>query len=282
MRAILRFTKTAWSDLVLALRYHLNLPYVLNMEIIQSPPKPKQTYVFIHGIGNTLHSWDPVFKQMPDDVRIIGIDLLGFGGSPKPRRVVFNAKMQARSVLRTLLKIPMTKRPVIVGHSLGSIVAIEMARKYPHLFKKLFLCSPPLYKPEDEERSRFISQERLLRNLYRTLRKYPGQLEKVAPFAVRAGIANPSLTVTDDTIAAYIGSLESSIINQSALQDVRGLKLPIQIIYGSLDPLVVGAYLRELATECRNIEARKIIAGHEVTGRYARVVADMVVQARTG
>ncbi len=254
-------------DLGEGVRYRLRIPYALNAEIISNPARPRETYVFIHGVGNTLHSWDGVYAGLPDDVRVIGIDLLGFGLSPKPSRVEYNVKFQARSVARTLLKLRLTQRPVIIGHSLGALVAIEINRRYPYMSKHLVLCSPPIY----EESSRLEGQrsrDESLRSLYRIIRRHPDAIERIAPLAVRLGLASSSLRVTKETLPAYVASLELSIENQTALRDTGRARIPIDILFGRFDPLVVGRRLQALASENDNITLHRISAGHEVTGRY--------------
>lgn len=276
MSAVMNETPHAipfWKRWAVSLRYALRIPYALNMETIQTVSRPKETYIFIHGIGNTLHSWDEVCTHMPENVRLIGVDLLGFGLSPKPHRALYDARFQARSVLRTLLRTPFTRRPILVGHSLGALVAIEMARRYPLLFKGVVLCSPPLYKPIDDSHLGRFSRDKLLRRLYALIRQHPGQLEKLSPIAIKMGFANKSLTVRGDSVGAYVASLESSIINQTSLRDVQTLKIPVHILYGAFDPLVVGAHIQALQDTRNGITVQKIPAGHEVVGRFARSVA---------
>lgn len=259
-----------------SLRVRLKIPYILHAEVIHKSSKPRATYVFIHGIGNTLHSWDDVYTLLPDDVRVIGIDLLGFGGSPKPRRVVYDVRIQARSVMRTLTRLGLTARPVIVGHSLGSLVAIEMARRYPLLLKHIVLCSPPLYGREGAVPARSAPRERLLRELYSTVRRYPGQLEKILPLAAKAGFASKSLYLTNEVIEAYVASLEASIINQSAVHDLGRLNIPVTIFYGAFDPLVIGSRIKEAAAPLSKATIYKVRSGHEVVGGYAGRVAEFL------
>lgn len=86
------------------------------------------------------------------------------------------------------------------------------------------------------------------------------------------GLANKSLSVKGEVVSAYIASLEASIINQSSLRDVERLRLPVHIIYGTLDPLVVGAHIQSLQATRSTITTQKIVAGHEVVGRFARTL----------
>lgn len=254
---------------------YLKIPYALNVEIFQSPKKPKATYVFIHGIGNNLHSWDEVVALMPKDVRLIGIDLLGFGNSPRPQWAKYNAKTQARSVAITLLSMRLAHQPILVGHSLGALVSVEVAKRYPLAVRQLVLCSPPFYKPEVTGR-KLKSNDDILRELYRIASKFPEQLEKFSPVAVKFGLANKSLNITQDNVASYFAALEASIINQTSLEDIEKVKVPIDIFYGTFDPVVIKKHINNLAKTHENITARRLIAGHEVTGGYVKSLANLL------
>lgn len=251
---------------------YLRIPYTLNAYEFRSPKKPKATYIFIHGIGNTLHSWDEVVASMPKDVRIIGVDLLGFGASPRPDWAIYNARTQARSVAATLFGLRLTQRPIIVGHSLGALVAVEVARRYPLLPRRLVLCSPPFYKPYQGEK-RIPSADDMLRKIYTIAKRHPEQLEYFSPLAVKLGLANKALNITSDNVASYLAALESSIINQTALQDVAKLKHPIDIFYGRFDPVVIRRHIVNLNKQYENITAIGLNAGHEVRNGYAQEVA---------
>lgn len=255
------------------LHKYLRIPYALNVKKFQSPKSPKATFVLIHGIGNSLHSWDKVVAQMPEDVRIIGIDLLGFGKSPKPHWAKYNAKSQARSVAVTLLRMGLAQRPIIVGHSLGALVAVEVAKRYPLLPKRLVLCGPPLYNQDAEVRRILKSRDNILRDTFRLVKRNPEQLLKVAPAAVKLGLANPALAVDQDNLAAYVATLESSIISQTSLQDIQQIKVPTTIVYGTLDAFVVGANITKVAKTNPMISVKRFITGHEIVGSYVKKLA---------
>lgn len=260
----LRISVSTW------LHRFFRVPYTLHYEVFQNPKKPKATYVFIHGIGNNLHAWDEVVRTMPPDVRLVGIDLLGFGASPKPTWAQYSAKTQARSVIVTLLRMGFVQTPILVGHSLGALVSVEVAKRYPLLVKELVLCSPPFYKPEVIGGKGLKPTEDILRTLYRFAKKHPSELQKYSPMAVRLGLANRVLDINDDTVGSYIAALETSIINQTSLQDIARLKLPITIFYGAFDAVVIGRHIVALGKAHSNIIVKRLLAGHEVTGNYAR------------
>lgn len=246
----------------------LKVPYTLTVRHIKSPRRPKATVLFIHGIGNTGEAWNEVIARLAPDIRVISIDLLGFGESPRPRWGIYNAKTQARSVLATYLKLRRLSPVIIVGHSLGSLVAIEMAKRYPLLVKSLILCSPPLYEGTT---ARFRT-DTMLRQLYRTAINRPDEFLKLSAVAMRYDLINKSFSVTNDNVDSYMAALESMIINQTSLDDARKLTVPTTIIRGTLDPFVVGKNLKKLAKANPRVSIRTVLAGHEVKGRFVNAV----------
>ena len=250
----------------------LKIPYTLHVTEFQSPKRPKATFILIHGIGNSTKAWDELIPLLPRNIRLIGIDLLGFGKSPKPLWAKYDAKTQARSVGLTLLKLRLFQQPILVGHSLGALVSVEVARRYPSLIKRLILCSPPFYEQTAAKRQ-LLKRDEILKDIYRRMKKYPQTLESLSPLIVRLKLATKALDITGGNSASYVAALESSIINQTALNDAAELKLPITVLYGTLDPVVIGSHIQKLAKSQSNVIAKKIVTGHEMRGRYMKVIA---------
>lgn len=249
----------------------LRVPYRLHVTEFRSPKKPRETIVFIHGIGNSAQSWRDVSEKLPKDVRVIAVDMLGFGRSPKPRWVTYNVAIQARSVAHTLIGLKLLQRPVLVGHSMGALVSIELAKRFPLFLKRLVLCSPPLYKTTADE---WRGREKLLKDFYRLVTKHPEQLEKIAPLAARLGVVTEAFNIQGEISGAYVAALESSIINQSSLEDVWKLTIPISILYGTFDPVVIGSYVKQLDVAKTNITVKKFAVGHEIIGKYVDHIAE--------
>lgn len=251
----------------------LRLPYRLHVTEYRAPKKPRATFVFIHGMGDSSEVWQDVMRSLPKDTRIIAIDMLGFGRSPKPQWVTYDIRVQARALAHTLLRLKLLQRPIVVGHSMGSLVAIELAKRFPLVLKRLVLCSPPLYKSTAED---WTGYEKLLKDFYRLVIKHPEQLEKIAPLALKLGITTEVFNVKGDNAKVYVAALESSIINQSSLDDVRKLNLPITILYGAFDPVVIGSHLKRLGAARENVVVKKFPVGHEIVGKYTDyIVAEL-------
>lgn len=228
------------------------------------------TIVLIHGIGNTGDSWQDVIKVLPKTVNVISIDLLGFGHSPKPK-INYNVRIQAQSVFLTLLKLRVRRPIILIGHSMGSLVSIELARYFPLPIKGLILCAPPLYRNKKEITSR-LAPEKVLTATYKKLvqdaKKHPTRYTKLADSISGTKLASTEFTVDDQILPAYLDSIINGVIPQTSLTDIKKIKQPIKIIYGALDPLVVPANIQRLARQCHHITADKVLASHEVTKAY--------------
>lgn len=87
--------------------------------------------VLIHGSGGAINWWDDVMPLLSQDHRVIAIDMLGYGGSSKPKEG-YEVESQAALIAQVLANIGVDKATV-VGHSFGGIVATALAESSPEL-----------------------------------------------------------------------------------------------------------------------------------------------------
>lgn len=257
----------------------LRVPYALNVRTKRVVQKPRQIVLFIHGIGTSGDVWNEVIASLPDDITVITIDLLGFGKSPKPSWAVYSAKTQARSVIATLLKLGgLPGRPIIVGHSLGALVAVEVAKRYPLIVRSLILCSPPFYN--DQVTRRIIPEsDQMLKNLFRLSQKHPEEFVRISAIALKYNLVNKAFDLTNDNVDTYMAALDAAIINQTSLSDAKKLKKRMRIIHGSFDPVVIKRNLKDVAAANKFATLTTILAGHEVKGPYVGAVVKAVTDA---
>lgn len=246
----------------------LRFPYQLSYTVYQSPKKPRATVVMLHGLGGSSLMWDKIVKGLPDDVRIVAIDLLGFGTSPRPNWVKYDARTQARSVTATLATFSLRRPVILVGHSLGALVSIEVAKRYPWLIKELVLCSPPFYMPSAAEKHKRPDSDELLRRLYSSLGKNPDKALSVLNLAGKLGIINPGFKVDATNIDAYLSTLEMAIINQTSFADAIASRKHITILTGRLDLVVIAGNVKRIVQRNPRVEWKQITAGHEIKGVY--------------
>lgn len=253
----------------------LGIPYTLHVYEQRRVKKAKTTLVFLHGVGASGAAWDEVLKQLAhEQVNILVVDLLGFGASPKPTWAQYSATMQSKALAKTLLSKVVVGNVVLVGHSMGALIAIEFAKRYERFVRSLVLCSPPLY--DDKTRKYLPDRDRQLKAVYQFALRYPDQLIQMSIMAKKYGLVGQAFTITPDTVDDYSSALKAAIINQTSLKDIAQLSLPIEIIYGSIDPFVIGGHLKKLAKENQNVHVASFIGGHEIEGRYVALVTNTI------
>ena len=256
---------------------YLRIPYPLHIYIDKKVKKPVATVLLLHGMGNSGASWNEVVKKLPKNVRVISIDLLGFGKSPSPRWLKYSTTVQARSVVATLFSLNINQQLIVVGHSMGSLVAVELAKKYPLFVKSLVLCSPPFYN--DIERKTLLPDPNVvLKRFYRMIEKHPNNIVDVVPLVTRLNIVGKAFNVTSDNVDIYLAALKASILNQTGFKDVKNIRKPIQLLHGVIDPVVIKQNLDEIVAENKHAKLYVILAGHELLGSYIPAVVKAITR----
>jgi hypothetical protein len=84
--------------------------------------------VLLHGQAGSGRYWGAVYDRLAVGHRMVVPDLLGFGSSPRPD-VSYDAERHADAVLGCLDELGIAEPAVLVGHSMGCIVALRLATR---------------------------------------------------------------------------------------------------------------------------------------------------------
>lgn len=111
---------------------------------------PEEDVLFIHGFISSSLFWTetlfPNFSSVAkSSYRLFAVDLLGFGNSPKPSESLYTLREHLEMIEKSVLEAHKVKSFHIVAHSLGSILALALAAKYPQYVKSITLLAPPYY-----------------------------------------------------------------------------------------------------------------------------------------
>lgn len=91
--------------------------------------------VLLHGNGAMAEDFkiSGLFDLLAKDFRVIAFDRPGFGFSDRPRCRRWSARAQAAVIGAGLTRLAV-ERPIVVGHSWGTLVALELAmQRQPHI-----------------------------------------------------------------------------------------------------------------------------------------------------
>ncbi len=116
-------------------------------------------FLLIHGAGASSAIWMMVIARLARLSRAIAIDLPGHGPSPpfedKPRPTLADY-CQATGELAALTGIG---RSVLIGHSMGALVAIEAALAWPDKVAGLVLCAAAPRLPVSRDLMKVIDDD---------------------------------------------------------------------------------------------------------------------------
>jgi pimeloyl-ACP methyl ester carboxylesterase len=93
--------------------------------------------VLLHCYDCSLHWWDAMLPALEERHRVIRMDLLGHGGSQKPRSG-YGIEEQAGLVASALNQLDV-QGTVVVGHSLGGTVAVALADQASQLVDRVVI-----------------------------------------------------------------------------------------------------------------------------------------------
>jgi 3-oxoadipate enol-lactonase len=113
--------------------------------------------VFIHGIGGSARIWEPqVASFAAAGFRPVALDLPGYGAREPVERMDF--AMLAGDVEKQIARLGLD-RPILVGHSMGGMVAQTALRRGPKSYRAAVLSgtSPAFGDPTGEFQKKFIA-----------------------------------------------------------------------------------------------------------------------------
>ncbi|MEO7176524.1 MAG: alpha/beta hydrolase [Saprospiraceae bacterium] len=119
----------------------------LNYEIVGSGEKK---LILLHGLAGSKNYWKRDLENISRTHQLLLIDLLGFGDSPKPQSN-YSLNVQLEAIEKIVLKEGFNKNnTVIVGHSLGAILSLELLAKYPDWFIGAAVIGLPVFTSKNQ------------------------------------------------------------------------------------------------------------------------------------
>lgn len=251
--------------------------------------------LFIHGFPTSGHDWDAVTRDLSDQFRCISIDLPGFGLSDKPAAYSYSLFQQA-DVVEELLSKMQVERAHVVSHDMGTSVHTELLART--LEGRLTFTI---------ETSTFLNGS-MIKNMasltaFQELLEPPSRVPEAMEVCKQLGptyvpalknlMAKPEVVSDDDaTIMTELllyqdGHLRIpgvySYVRERYLHMDRWLgaleatESPIQIIWGTADPVAVEAMGDALAARLPRAKYTKVPdVGHFLPVEAPDIVADLV------
>ena len=229
------------------------------------------TIVLLHGMAGSLRYWEELIPELRKSHRVIAIDLLGFGQSPKPKDVTYTAETHLASIEETLHSIGISQPLTLVGHSTGALLALKLANRSPELVNRLFLFSLPIYKSPAEAKQDITRGGKLRELAYfgptsrflctawcKTLRPITRHLAPLYLKGLPKRVAQDSLL---HTWQSYAQTLDQVVVHQDAKSDLVDIAAPTEVIYGDKESPII-------ANNFRNLKLSQNIRLQTISGRH--------------
>jgi pimeloyl-ACP methyl ester carboxylesterase len=215
-----------------------------DLQVLDMGPRDGRPIVLLHCFTCSINWWSkltPLLERTGQ--RVIAIDLLGHGGSEKPRSG-YSIESQAQLVAGALDRLGVRGPVTVVGHSLGGAVAVALAQKSPRLVGGLVIV-------DTEPDTGYGSLDLLARAaltpvigeaLWRV--KTGWSIRKGLEQAFAPGYDVPDQFVDDVNRMTYTsydhshGAFDSYVGDSPLDQRIRRLGIPLLAIFGAEDQIV--------------------------------------------
>ena len=128
--------------------------------VVERRGRGKPVYVLIHGIGMGRSVFEDLVSHLDDRAEVVALDLPGYGEAPEPRRVL--TMERTADLVAAYLGAHVAGPAVVIGHSMGAQVAVEVAARHPARVAALVLVGPTV---DPAARTAVQQLSRLLRDI---------------------------------------------------------------------------------------------------------------------
>ena len=214
----------------------------VRLHLRDTGPRDAPAVVMLHGFGASLHTWDDWAALLESDVRIIRIDLPGFGlTGPDPTGDYTDARSIA--VLLALLDRLGVQRATFIGNSMGGRIAWAFAAAHPDRVAKLVLVSPDGFVSHGVEYGKPQAVPALMQVLPYTLPRSMLRANLAVAYADQGRLTDATVQRTSDMmVAPGVRSAIVARMRQLVLPDpvplLRRLAMPTLLLWGDKDGMI--------------------------------------------
>lgn len=246
----------------------------------------QETILFIPGLTGSHTCWDEHFQALSNNYKLLLIDTLGFGHSPKPD-IAYSLDDHLNAIGETLESFQI-QQTHLVGHSMGSLLSLAFAYRYPERIGKLSCLALPWFQNEQEAResishsslfNRWLSMDTPLAHtacmLMCALRPL---LLSIIPHLVRdvpPMVAQDALRHTWDS---YSKTLQQVIFQSETSKWMAGISHPLLLIHGRQDTTAPFTKVKNNLQATRPAELLELEADHNLIFTHSQTIATRIAE----
>ncbi|WP_163100218.1 alpha/beta fold hydrolase [Peribacillus alkalitolerans] len=192
--------------------------------------------VILHGLGNNSQSWKHQLNGLEDQYRIIAWDAPGYGESSDPKEE-FQQFSQFADVLKEFLCSLGLQSVYLLGHSMGSAIAIDFTVRFPEMVDALIISDATRGAAglsQDENKSKLENRLHSINTLE------PNELAKKRVKALLSPNASPEVIEEAERIMSQVRpsgyrSVSYSLANLNQMELLSSIQVPTLVLCGELD-----------------------------------------------
>ncbi|MGC5627397.1 alpha/beta fold hydrolase [Georgenia sp. Z1344] len=233
------------------------------------PGDGRVTFVLLHGVGLSSVYLLPLAEDLAVHGEVLLVDLPGFGDVPPPARTLGIDGLA--EVVDDVLVAAGVHDPVLVGHSMGAQVAVELMARRPEAYHRTVLVAPPVNAAERHP----------LTQLWRYLQSAVHETHRLRLLATRSYLTATTRWVADILPEVMGYRIEERLALASA-------EATVSILHGEHDRLVPPDWATDLAGRVTRCEVELVpgaahsvvVEDHPAVVRAA--LAHLAVDERSG
>ena len=215
------------------------------------------TFVLIHGIGVSSKYFGPLAERLSEYGRVLLFDLPGFGGVPQPERKLYIEGFA--SVVRNALDALGVENVVLVGHSMGAQVVVELGIQAPNYSGAIVLVGPIV--PVGHRNTRVVLRDFVRSSVHERL---PAAMRSIQGYVKAA--------------PKWIATVFPAMLRYPIEHRIKYITGSIAILHGDQDLLCPVDWVEDLASRAEQAD----VTTHCVPGASHQFVvdhADVIVTA---
>ncbi|MGO3146782.1 MAG: alpha/beta fold hydrolase [Leucobacter sp.] len=216
-----------------------------------------ETFVMLHGIGMGRIVFNEVDEVLANAGRVVAVDLPGFGDSPEPGSAA--TLEETAGVIADFIRDETPGPVVLVGHSMSTQIAAEIACRHPQLVRALVLIAPTVNRYE--------------RTAAKQAMRMAQDLTGEGPKVLFLGLWEYAKT----SPIWFLNKLKFMLGHK--LEDICAeIKAPTLVLRGETDRVCPRDWVAEIAEAIPNSEMAEIAdRGHEAIIKSPEPVATMIL-----
>lgn len=208
----------------------------------------KGTILLLHGKNFSGNYWERTAKDLvKEGYRVIIPDQIGFGKSSKPQWFPYSFHFLAQ-LTHDLLQEKKVVDTIVVGHSMGGMLATRFALMYPEQVKKLILVNPigledwktmvPYKNVNELYQNELKNNEEKIRD-YQKVSYFDGKWKPEYEKGIEIAVGW-TLHKEYPRIAWNAALTSDMVFTQPVVYEFKNLKMPTLLLIGTRDRTAIG------------------------------------------